>query len=114
MLGLATFTFLIVIYFVRVILSIFLKILIWIFGGRFNIKEIFKKVSDNIFFNTILAMSIEGLIEFIIYGYLNFKTADFTLNGEVLGFGFGVFSLSMSGFILPVILIVLLSIKSRR
>jgi hypothetical protein len=32
------------------------------------------------------------------------------MNGEILGFGFGVFSISMSGFILPAIIIILLSI----
>ena len=59
-------------------------------------------------------MSIEGLIEFIIYGYLNTKTAEFTMNGEVLGFGFGVFSLSMSGAILPLVSIIIILTKSKK
>ena len=36
------------------------------------------------------------------------KTAEFTTNGEFLGFSFGIFSLSVSGLILPITLIVAL------
>ncbi len=53
-------------------------------------------------------MSIEGFFDFMIFGYLNMKTAEFTLNGEYLGFSFGIFSLLASGLILPIILIVAL------
>ena len=35
-------------------------------------------------------------------------TAEFTMNGEVLGFAFGTFSLSMSGAIFPILLILLI------
>jgi hypothetical protein len=51
-------------------------------------------------------MSIEGFFDFMIFGYLNMKTAEFTLNGEILGFNFGIFSLLTDGLILPVSLIV--------
>jgi hypothetical protein len=54
MLGLATFTFLIIIYFIRVSLSLIMKILVIIFKGKFYTKKIYKKVSSEIFFNTIL------------------------------------------------------------
>jgi hypothetical protein len=50
-------------------------------------------------------MSIEGFFDFMIFGYLNIKTAEFTLDGEILGFGFGIFSLLVSGFVLPVTII---------
>ena len=103
--GLATFTFLIIIYFTRVILSLFMKILVCIFRGRFFTKEIYEKVSEDIFFNTMIEMTIEGFIEFIIFGYLNTTTREFTLNGEIFGFSFGIFSLSMSGLIFPSVLI---------
>ncbi len=113
MLGLSTFTFLIILYFIRVVLSLLMKILMTIFRGRFYTKKIYKKVSSEIFFNTILAMSIEGLIEFIIFGYLNTVTREFTMNGEILGFTFGTFSMYMSGLILPFVLIVLIVIKKK-
>ena len=59
-------------------------------------------------------MSIEGFIDFVIFGYLNIKTREFTLNGEILGFSFGVFTLLMSGLALPLVLIVLILIKKRK
>ena len=111
MLGLATFTFLIIIYFIRVALSLILKILVIIFKGKYFTKKIYKKVSSEIFFNTILQMSIEGLIEFIIFGYLNTITRQNTMNGEILGFVFGTFSLYMAGLILPLVLIFLILVK---
>ena len=58
-------------------------------------------------------MSIEGFIDFIIFGYLNMKTAKFSMNGEILGFIFGSFSISMSGFILPTTIIILLMIVKK-
>ena len=53
-------------------------------------------------------MSIEGFFDFMIFGYLNMKTAEFTTNGEFLGFSFGIFSLFASGIIFPIILVVAL------
>jgi hypothetical protein len=111
MLGLSTFTFLIILYFIRVALSLLMKILMTIFKGWFYTKKIYKKVSSEIFFNTILAMSIEGLVEFIIFGYLNTVTKEFTMNGEILGFALGTFSMYTSGLILPLVLIVLIVMK---
>ena len=113
MLGLSTFTFLIILYFIRVAISLFMMILMLIFRGRFYTKEIYKKVSSEIFFNTILAMSIEGLVEFIIFGYLNTVTKEFTMNGEILGFALGTFSMYTSGLILPLVLIVLILMNKK-
>jgi hypothetical protein len=56
-------------------------------------------------------MSIEGLIEFIIFGYLNAVTREFTMNGEILGFV--LVSMYTSGLILPLILIVLIVMKKK-
>ena len=108
MLGLATFSFLILIYLFRVVLSLLLMIAVKIFKGKYNTRKIYKIISKDLFFNYILAMSIEGLIDFIIFGYLNIITAEFTINGEKLGFGFGLFSLTTSGFILPITIVILL------
>ncbi len=49
-------------------------------------------------------MSVEGFFDFMIFGYLNMKTAEFTTNGEYLGFSFGTFSLLASGLIFPITL----------
>ena len=58
-------------------------------------------------------MAIEGFFDFIIFGFLNIKTAEFTMNGEILGFSFGVFSIAMSGLILPITIIIILSVKDK-
>ena len=53
-------------------------------------------------------MTIEGLIDFIVFGYLNIITREYTLNGEIMGFAFGTFSISISGIVLPLSLILLI------
>jgi hypothetical protein len=58
-------------------------------------------------------MSIEGFFDFMIFGYLNMETAEFTTNGEILGFSFGIFSLLTSGLILPINLIIALIVHYR-
>jgi len=85
-----------------------MKLLVLISGGRLYTKEIHEKVSYDLFFNSILSISIEGLIEFILFGYLNVMTAELNMSGEILGFALGTFSLSMSGVILPLAIILLI------
>jgi hypothetical protein len=53
-------------------------------------------------------MSIEGFFDFMIFGYLNMKTAKITTNGEFLRFSFGIFSLFVSGLTFPITLVVAL------
>jgi hypothetical protein len=53
-------------------------------------------------------MAIEGFFDFMIFGYLNMRTAEFSTSGEILGLMFGIFSLLNSGIILPILLIVAL------
>lgn len=43
---------------------------------------------------------MEGLIEFIIYGFLNIYTRNFTVNGEILGFSIAVFCISCIIFVI--------------
>jgi hypothetical protein len=59
-------------------------------------------------------MSIEGFFDFMIFGYLNMKTAEFTLSGEILGFIFGIFSLLSSGLILPFAIAIALIVYSTK
>lgn len=101
MLGLGTFTFLILIYFFRIFLGFIFLIILKINNESNFTKQIYRIIISGLFFNSILSMSIEGFIDFNIFGYLNIKTAEFTMSGEQLGLGLGVFTLSLSGFILP-------------
>jgi hypothetical protein len=57
-------------------------------------------------------MSIEGFIDFCIFGYLNMVTAEFNMDGEILGFSFGLFSLVMSVVIMPLTIIILVCTKT--
>ena len=44
-------------------------------------------------------MAMEGLLEFVVYGFLNLCTKDFSMNGEILGFLIAVFCLSSVIFV---------------
>ena len=80
---------------------------------RFYTKYLYEKISENLFFNSFLDLAIKGFIELIIFGILNSKTATFKINGEILGFSFGAFSLFLSGSFLPIIIVVLLIIYNK-
>lgn len=43
---------------------------------------------------------MECLIEFVIYGFLNLYTYDFSLNGEILGFCIALFCILCVIFVL--------------
>ena len=51
---------------------------------------------------------IEGFIDFTIFGYLNLITAEYMLNGELIGLGLGSFSILMTVIILPIVIICVL------
>ena len=108
MLGLNTFTFLIFIYFFKIFLSLVFYVIAILSGEEKYIKRIYNNIRKDLFFNDYFSMSIEGFIEFIIFGYLNIKTAETSMSGEKLGLGFGVFSLLTSGIVLPITLIILI------
>lgn len=74
----------------------------------------YQYISKDLFFKQILSMTIEGFIDFCIFGYLNMVTVEFSLNGEILGLGFGVFSLSTSSFILPLSILTLILFKTAK
>ena len=57
-----------------------------------------------LFFNTIISMTIEGFIEFIVYSVLNIYTFSFQTNGEILGFVISVFCLFCSIIFVPIAL----------
>ena len=108
MLGLGTFTFVIIIYFIRVILSLLMKLIMWMTKEKYYTKYLHNKITGKIFFNAALEFTIEGFIDFTIFGYLNLKTAEYILNGELIGLGLGIFSITMSLIIFPFIIICLL------
>ena len=41
-------------------------------GERFMKKRFFVKIKKGLFFNTIISMTLEGYIEFLVFSVLNF------------------------------------------
>ena len=73
--GLGTFTFLIYLYAIRCILVLIIKIILKISKKKCIKKKKMKKLKSGLFFNNLYGMAMEGMIEFMINGYLNLKTA---------------------------------------
>jgi hypothetical protein len=59
----------------------------------------------DLFFNALISLTMEAFLELIIYSFLNLFTADFTLNGEVLGIFIMSFSLFCTLIFVPLSLI---------
>ena len=80
----------------------------WMANEKYQTKLIYNKIAGQVFFNNALEFTIEGFIDFTIFGYLNLITAEYTLNGELIGLGLGSFSISMTVIILPIAIICVL------
>ena len=91
--GMGSMIIFLFIYFVQVVFALHLLIFILITGNKFIKINLQKNILKGIFFNQIISLTIEGLLEFIIYGFLNIYTKDFSMNGEIMGFCIGIFCL---------------------
>ena len=88
-------------YFAQIILVVILKIIVFFTGHEFIKERYIKIVLKGLFFNTIITLTIEVLLEFIVFSALNLYTYDFTLNGEILGFLISIFSLLFAFIFVP-------------
>ena len=52
-----------------------MKLIVRLTKGKFYTNHIYKKIKEDLFFNNILELALEGMIEFIIFGTLNARTA---------------------------------------
>jgi hypothetical protein len=59
----------------------------------------------DLFFNSILSITIEGYIEFLVYGVLNICTMDKSTNGEILGALFAFACIFLAVVFLPITII---------
>ena len=82
LIGLGTLAFIIFLFFIKILVGIVFKILSYYLNGKYYSKQIHGFITKNLYFNMILALSVEGFLEFIIFGYLNTLTAEFTMSGE--------------------------------
>jgi len=72
--SLGALAFILFLYFIRVIISVILKLLILILRQKneksFLVKT-YNKMSENVFFNQIIALSLEAYMDFYINGLMN-------------------------------------------
>ena len=84
--GLKLLTLALLLFFTRVFLSLctgfFLVCLRW--KNNF-LRRVHSTIIKGLYFNQIIRISMEAYFEFFLIGYMNYKTADFTYNGETLG-----------------------------
>ena len=73
----------------------------------------FEKLRNKVFFNNILAMAIEGMIEFLINGYLNAMTAEISSLGEVIGISLSAYCIFASAVLLPGFIISICAFKTQ-
>lgn len=102
MIALGTFTFAFLLYFIRLALTILIFIYLKITSEKCKGKQIFNKIKKGLFFNNILGMAIEGMIEFLINGYLNAMTPEISSFGEVMGISLSGFCIFTNLLFLPV------------
>lgn len=57
-------------------------------------------------------MALEGMIEFIINGYLNLMTAETSSNGEIMGLIQSIFCIFTSSIALPITILWLVISKN--
>ncbi len=83
--ALNSFTFLINLYFIRCGLAILMHIFLKLTKNKCGGKKLYL-LKKGQFYNSLYGMALEGMIEFIINGYLNLKTDKTSSNGETMGF----------------------------
>ena len=59
-------------------------------------------------------MAIEGMIEYLIYGYLNALTARIDMLGEIMGIILSGFCIFLSSTMLPITLIYMFICKTKK
>ena len=101
-LGLGTITVYIIAYFSQVLLATVFKIVRMISGDKCTKNKVYQYLIKGLFFNTILTITMEGFIEFVVLGLLNIYTIDYSTNGEVLGLIFAFICIFLSVFLISV------------
>ena len=104
-LGLGSVTLYLLAIIFQIIIALFLKIFIFITGEKYINKSHLQKMLKGLFYNLILSMSMEGYIEFLVYGVLNICTIDTSSNGEILGMLFAFICIFSAVIFLPSALI---------
>ena len=98
--GLGTVSIYMLAYFVQVALAIILKMFIKVTGEKYINKQLYQRLFKGLFFNSILSITMESFLEFIVYGILNTYYRDASTNGEILGLVFAFICIFLVFFLL--------------
>jgi len=99
--GLGSVTIYFLAYFAQILMFIFAKIFIFITGEIYLKKKVVIVLFKGLFFNIILALTMEGFFELLVNGILNFYTRDTSTIGEILGFAISVICLFLTIIFVP-------------
>ena len=83
--SLGTFAFFILFTLLKFCIAFTLKILIKCKIKKKKVRKLYKIISNDLFFNDFIEMTLEGMFSFLICGYLNWSTIENTRFGEILG-----------------------------
>ena len=72
------------------------------------------RLENGLFYNNLYGLAIEGMIEFLINGYLNLMTVEKTTNGEIMGALLSAFSISLSSTVLPLTILWMIYSKNEK
>ena len=89
-------------YILKVILYFIAKVFCFITGVQIKGLD---KFGQRLFFNEVLAIVLEAYIEWIISGYLNYVSQDFSVDGERIGVILGYVCLAVVILVIPLVLI---------
>ena len=99
-LGLGTVSVYLLAYFAQVFFAMLIIIFKIITDKKFIKKRLLKKILAGLFFNSILSITMEGFLEFFVYGFLSIYIRDTTSNGEILGLIFAFICISLVVFLI--------------
>jgi hypothetical protein len=103
--GLKLLTLALLLFFTRVFLSLCTGYLVAYLRWKNKfLRRAHSMIVKGLYFNQIIRISMEAYFEFFLIGYMNYKTAEFTYNGETLG-------VLETFFVLFMILVVLTSLS---
>jgi len=102
--GLGSITIYLLAYFSQILIFIFVKIFIFVTGEIYLKKKVLTVLMKGLFFNTILTLTMEGFIELIVNGVLNFYTRDTSTIGEILGFAVSIICIFLTVIFVPITL----------
>jgi hypothetical protein len=112
-----TLTLLIYIYFIKMFISLSMAIYEQykpIYKKHKMYQYVFMSVKRGVYFNYILRLSLEAYFEFYIGGVLNFQSAQWNTNGEVLGILLAFFCLANVLFNLPLLSLYIFTRKLKK